>query len=78
MYLAKKYRKKIAAAAKLVGNARLRAFGKLDLQIMRNVAPLAVMRTYNNLYLFSKRVDRRSLVWSGVYSNWSIPALALK
>ncbi len=45
---------------------------------MRNVAPLAVMRTYNSVDLFSKRVDRRSLVWNGVYSDWSIPALRLK
>jgi hypothetical protein len=36
------------------------------------------MRTYNNRYLFSNRVDPRSLAFSGLYSDWSIPALALK
>jgi hypothetical protein len=41
---------------------------------MNTLAPVAVMRTYNNRYLFSNRVDPHSLV----YSDWSIPALALK
>src|SRR5262249_50907548 len=73
-----KYRKKINATARLVGNARLRAFGKLDLEIMRNAAPVAPMRTYNNRFLFSDRVDPHSLFFQPVYSDWSIPALALK
>ncbi len=73
-----KYTKKLLAANKLMGNARIEALGKLDLEIMRNAAPLAPMRTYNNRYFFSNRVDPRSLVYQGVYSDWSIPALALK
>ena len=73
-----KYDAKIAAAARLMGNARLRAFGKLDLELTRNFAPLAVMRTYNNRYFFSDRVDPRSLKYHGIYQDWSIPALALK
>jgi hypothetical protein len=52
--------------------------GTLDLEITRNVAPAAVLRTYNNRYFFSDRVDPRSLKYSGVYLDWSIPALALK
>ncbi len=72
------YGKKILAVRKLVGTARLRAFGKLDLEITRDLAPVAPMRTYNSWYLFSDRVDPRSLAFSGVYSDWSIPALALK
>jgi peptide/nickel transport system substrate-binding protein len=72
------YREKIATAAKLVGNARLRAFGRLELEIDRNLVPVVPMRTYNNRYFFSNRVDPRSLSYSGVYSDWSIPALALK
>jgi len=74
----RKYRRKIFAAGKLIGDARMKAFGELDLEIMRNAAPLAAMRTYNNRYFFSNRVDPRSLVYQGVYSDWSIPALALK
>ena len=73
-----KWGAKVKAAAKLTGAARLKAFGKLDLEIMRNAAPFAPMRTYNNRYFFSNRVDPRSLVYQGVYSDWSIPALALK
>jgi hypothetical protein len=36
------------------------------------------MRTYNNRYFFSDRVDPKSLVYQGIYQDWSIPALALK
>jgi ABC-type transport system substrate-binding protein len=72
------YRKQIAATARLYGNARLRAFGKLDLDMMRKAAPVAPMRTYNSRFLFSDRVDPHSLVFQPVYSDWSIPALALK
>jgi ABC-type transport system substrate-binding protein len=73
-----KYRAQLAAAERLRGNARLKAFGKLDLEITKNVAPGAFMRTYNNRYFFSSRVNPRSLSFSRVYQDWSIPALALK
>jgi hypothetical protein len=45
---------------------------------MKNVAPVAVERTYNTRYFFSNRVDPKSLVYQGIYQDWSIPALALK
>jgi ABC-type oligopeptide transport system substrate-binding subunit len=73
-----RYRDKVETAERLVGNQRLKAFGKLDLEITTKLAPYVPMRTYNNRYLFSNRVDPRSLAFSGVYSDWSIPALALK
>jgi ABC-type oligopeptide transport system substrate-binding subunit len=73
-----KFEKKINAAARLMGVERDKAFGELDLEMMSKAAPIAPMRTYNNLYLFSNRVDPSSLVYQGVYSDWSIPALALK
>ena len=67
------------AAAKLVGRKRFKVYGQLDLDIMRQVAPMAVERTYNNRYLFSDRVDPSSLVVPrGSTQDWSIPALALK
>ena len=72
------YRGKIAAALRLKGAARDTALGKLDLEITRNVAPVAVTNTYNNLYFFSNRVDPRSLSFHTVYEDWSIQALALK
>jgi len=73
-----RYRDKVETAERLVGNQRLKALGKLDLEITTKLAPYVPMRTYNNRYLFSNRVDPRSLAFSGVYSDWSIPALALK
>jgi ABC-type transport system substrate-binding protein len=68
-----KYSTKLEAARK-----RPKALGKLDLEITRNLAPAAAMRTYNNRYFFSDRVAPRSLTYSRVYQDWSIPALALK
>ena len=73
-----KYRKKLAAANRLVGNARLQALGNLGVEIMRDAAPVVAMRAYNNLFVFSNRVDPRSLVYQPAYTDWSIPALALK
>lgn len=73
-----KYLRRLTAAKQLDGAARLRAFGKLDLDLVRDSAPVVAMRTYNNLFLFSSRVDPRSLVYQPAYTDWSIPALALK
>jgi ABC-type oligopeptide transport system substrate-binding subunit len=72
------YTHKLGAANALSGAARLRALGRLDLEITRNVAPVDVIRTYNNRYLFSNRVDPRSLHYNGVYQDWDIAELALK
>jgi hypothetical protein len=36
------------------------------------------MGYYKNAFLFSNRVDPRSLVYSPAYQDFSIPALALK
>jgi hypothetical protein len=72
------WNRRMEAAAKLVGPKRFKVYGQLDLDLMRQVAPVAVERTYNNRYLFSNRVDPKHLVYQGIYSDWSIPALALK
>ena len=73
-----RWNRKMQAAANLVGPKRFKIYGQMDLDLMRQVAPVAVERTYNNRYLFSGRVDPKSLVYQGIYSDWSIPALALK
>ena len=65
-------------AAKLVGPRRLAVYGQLDIDIMKQAAPVAVERTYNNRYFFSDRVNPKSLVYQGIYQDWSIPRLALK
>jgi peptide/nickel transport system substrate-binding protein len=72
------YDAKIAAAERLQPNQRAKALGKLDIEVMKNVAPLAPMAYYNNLFFFSNRVDPRSLVYNPTYTNFSIPSLALK
>lgn len=68
----------LAKIRRLAADARMRALGRLDVRLMRDLAPIVGMRTYNSRYLFSSRVDPRSLVYSDPYSDWSIPALALK
>ena len=68
-----KYSRRVDAARK-----RPKVLGKLDLEITRTLAPAAAMRTYNNRYVFSDRLDPRSLRFNRVYGDWSIPALALK
>ena len=73
-----KWNRRMEAAARLVGPKRFKVYGQLDLDLMREVAPVAVERTYNNRYWFSNRVNQRSLVYQGIYFDWSIPALALK
>jgi ABC-type oligopeptide transport system substrate-binding subunit len=73
-----KWNKKMQAAARLVGPKRLKVYGQLDLDIMNQVAPLAAERTYNNRYFFSNRVNPKSLVYQGIYQDFSIPAMALK
>ena len=73
-----RWNRKIDAASKLAGPKRLEAFGRLDIEIMKKVAPIAVERTYNNRFFFSDRVDPKSLVYQGVYQDFSIPAMALK
>jgi hypothetical protein len=45
---------------------------------MNQAAPMAIERTYNNRYLFSKRVNPKSLVYQGIYQDFSINAMALK
>jgi ABC-type oligopeptide transport system substrate-binding subunit len=73
-----KWTRQIKSAAKLVGPARLKAFGKLDIRLMKEYAPIAAMRTYNNIFLLSNRVVRRSLLYSVVYSDWDYAAIRFK
>ena len=73
-----KWNRRMEAAAKLVGPKRLKVYGQMDLDIMRQVAPMAVERTYNNRYFFSNRVNPKSLIYQGIYQDWSIPGMALK
>jgi peptide/nickel transport system substrate-binding protein len=48
------YNRKIAAASSLVGQARYRAFGNLDVDLATNAAPLASFLTDNTRHLVSR------------------------
>jgi len=73
-----KWNTKLAQAAKMVGPNRYKTYGKLDIDIMQQVAPVAATRTYNTRYFFSNRVNSKSLVFSKAYADFSIGAMALK
>jgi ABC-type oligopeptide transport system substrate-binding subunit len=73
-----KWNTKMEKAARLVGPNRLKVYGQMDIDIMNQAAPMAIERTYNNRYIFSNRVNPKSLIYQGIYQDWSIPALALK
>jgi peptide/nickel transport system substrate-binding protein len=73
-----KWNRKMESAARLVGPNRLKVYGQLDLDIMNQAAPMAIERTYNNRYVFSNRVNPKSLVYQGIYQDFSINAMALK
>jgi ABC-type oligopeptide transport system substrate-binding subunit len=72
------YNKKMNRAAKLLGQSRLKTYGALDIDIMKNQAPWAAYATASNRYILSNRVNPKSLVYQGIYEDWSIPQLALK
>src|SRR5207342_2714892 len=73
-----KWNKKFAAVSRLVGPKRYKTYGQMDLDLMIQIAPVAVERTYNNRYLFSNRINPKSLVYQGIYQEWSYGAMALK
>jgi ABC-type oligopeptide transport system substrate-binding subunit len=76
--LSPEYVAKLLNANRLSGEKRLKAFGKLDVEIMKKDAPAVVTNTYNNRFFFSNRVDPKSLEYHAVFQDWSIPSLALK
>ena len=67
-----KWNKRMENAAKLVGPKRLQVYGQMDIDIMKQAAPMAIERTYNNRYFFSNRVNPKSLIYQGIYQDWSI------
>ena len=57
-----KYDRLLRHAARLRGTARSRAYGRLDVQITRDVAPLVPIGILNATTFVSKRVDPRCIV----------------
>jgi oligopeptide transport system substrate-binding protein len=70
-----RYKRKIAAAASLSGQARYRAFGELDVDLAQNAAPLATYMTDNARRYFSARV--RNFFEHPVY-GLDLPAIAVQ
>ena len=62
------------AAAKLTGQARYTAYGKLDIDIMKNAAPWTPMCNYNSRDFISPRV--KNFIFHPVYGHPIINALA--
>lgn len=71
------YNRKMEAAAKLTGDARLKAYGDLDIDIIKNQAPWASWQTISDRWFIGRRLDPKSFVWQPVYENpiWTVLAL---
>jgi ABC-type transport system substrate-binding protein len=72
------YNARFEAALRRRPAARLRALRRLDLDLMRNVAPLVVTDMLRNQFFFSDRVDPASLRYLPEPGNWDLTRLALK
>ena len=62
----------------VVGPKRYKVYGQMDIDLMKQVAPLAATRTYNNRYFFSNRINPKSLVYQGIYQDFDWASIALK
>ena len=72
------YNRKMARAARMLGEARLRTYGALDVDIMRNQAPWAVWLNPTDLYFFGARIVPRSFIINPIYENVSFGAIRLR
>jgi hypothetical protein len=71
------YRTSLASISRrLKGQARLKALGRFDLEIMRKLAPVVPLYTSTDSSFFSARVNPSSLAYTRY--GWSIPALKLR
>jgi peptide/nickel transport system substrate-binding protein len=71
------YNKKMQAAARLSGSARYAAYGKLDIDLAKNQAPLAAWDNDNQRDFFSSKVDPKCVTYQPVYTM-DLAALCLK
>jgi ABC-type transport system substrate-binding protein len=71
-----KYNALMKAAAKLTGQARYTAYGKLDVDIMKNAAPWAPIFNYTSRDFIGPRVE--NFIFHPVYGHAIINALAIK
>ena len=71
-----KFNAAMDAADKLAGEPRMKAFGNLDLQIMREGAPWAPYINNNNRHLISARIG--NFVYNQANTNIALNALVIK
>jgi len=71
-----RYNKAMTDAAKLSGDARYAAYGKLDVDLMRNAAPWAPLSNANTREFISSRVS--NYLYHPVYGGAIMNALAIK
>jgi len=72
------YNSRMERAAKLTGDARLRAYTKLEHDLVTKAAPWAAWAQPANQFFFGDRVDMRSFVYQPIYETPPFNALALK
>jgi peptide/nickel transport system substrate-binding protein len=70
------YNKRMEAAAKLSGNARYAAYGKLDVDLTKNLAPWASMSNNNTREFIGARIT--NYIYHPVYAAAVLNALAVK
>ncbi len=70
------YNKRMLAAAKLSGDARYSAYGQLDIDLMKNLAPWAPINNGNTREFISDRIT--NYIYHPVYSGMIINAAAVK
>jgi len=71
-----KYNKSMNAAARLSGNPRYEAYGKLDVDLMKNAAPWAPMYNGNTREFIGNRMT--NYIYHPVYASAVLNALAVK
>jgi ABC-type transport system substrate-binding protein len=71
-----KYNKAMNAAARLSGNPRYEAYGKLDVDLMKNAAPWAPMYNGNTREFIGNRMT--NYIYHPVYASAVLNALAIK
>jgi peptide/nickel transport system substrate-binding protein len=70
------YNKRMEAAAKLSGNARYAAYGKLDVDLTKNLAPWTAMSNNNTREFIGARIT--NYIYHPVYAAAVLNALAIK
>jgi peptide/nickel transport system substrate-binding protein len=71
-----KYNKAMNAAARLSGNPRYEAYGKLDVDLMKNAAPWAPMYNGNTREFIGSRIT--NYIYHPVYASAVLNAMAIK